>query len=668
MTDPWWGRERSPWAIALAGPLTPNGVRAPLLHRSGSGTLASQVLYSASAYTPEWTNLRPLDAGYALVQLFDSLGDPVLRRLNRLPEKVFNEFLKTAGIVPRAARPATAMLAFAASKGAPSAVTVGAGFQVTASAADGSGQTVFFETQSTVYVTPAHIEATFTTSGQLVQELDIASAGETGWLPFGSRPQVGSAFLVGITGDAPIGPTLSMGIELVALEGPPPPASSGGLLITAPLPQALLSWDYFDGGSFQPFEIIRDETRGLQQTGIVELAAPDRWRTGTPEGVTNDTPLRWLRLRLIHGEFQSVPRLSMFSLNMTHAVATRTIRGEVLQFLPGTQRRRTILAQRPIQPDSLELVITSGGPEPQETTWKRIESLATASPSDPVYELNHATGEILFGDGVHGALVPAGFRNVVARRYQVGGGQAGAVDAEEITRLQQSVPFLTSVTNPRSASGGANEESIDQTWRTGPQRIRSRNRAVTTADYALLALDAVGARIQRAHAVSAMHPLYPGATIPGVVTVFVVPPEGETQPPTPTSDILSNVTAYLTEMVAPAGVQVVATAPHFHKVSVRARLVAQKKANVSTIVRGALLEVDRFLHPLWGGDDRQGWPFGGVLRYQALVGRLLAEVPGLIAIPTLNLEVDGVLLGVCADFTPEANALLWGDSHAFTTE
>src|SRR5262249_2195725 len=147
------------------------------------------------------------DAGYALVQLFDSMGDPVLRRLNRLPEKIFNEFLRTAGIVPRPARPAEALLAFTASKGAPAAVTVGEGFQVSATAADGSGD-VFFETRSTVYVTPASIEATFSISGQLVQELDIEGSKDTGWLPFGARPRVGSALLIGITGTAPIGATL----------------------------------------------------------------------------------------------------------------------------------------------------------------------------------------------------------------------------------------------------------------------------------------------------------------------------------------------------------------------------------------------------------------------------------------------------------------------------
>ena len=50
-----------------------------------------------------------------------------------------------------------------------------------------------------------------------------------------------------------------------------------------------------------------------------------------------------------------------------------------------------------------------------------------------VYVLDPATGVLQFGDGVHGAAVPDGFRNVRALVYQVGGGAAGAVEAETIT-------------------------------------------------------------------------------------------------------------------------------------------------------------------------------------------------------------------------------------------
>ena len=88
--------------------------------------------------------------------------------------------------------------------------------------------------------------------------------------------------------------------------------------------------------------------------------------------------------------------------------------------------------------------------------------------------------------------------------------------------------------------------------------MRAHGRAVAAADYEILALRATGAQVARANAVAAFHPAYPGTPIPGVVCVFVVPPERGSGPPTPDAETLRAVSTYLTNGVAPAGVEVVA--------------------------------------------------------------------------------------------------------------
>jgi len=667
MSRPWWSRDRSPW---FEPQLTDSGQglpSVPILHRAEAGTLAQELAERRPAFTPAWTGTGKEDAGEALVELFDALGVPVIERLNRLPEKVSVEILRTAGIEPRAARSAAAMLAFTASKGAPAAVTVGTGFQVTAPAADGSGERVFFETEQTVYATPAEIEALFTSTGSLAQEIDREAAGESGWQPFGPRPRVGSSLLIGLTAEAPIGATLSLGIEPMAAEGALPPASSGADAGAA-LPQPLLRWEYDDAGAFERLEVIRDETRGLQQFGIVELAIPANWRAGLLANVSVEEPLRWLRLRLVHGEFQRAPRLRLLGLNMTPAIARRTLHDEVLKFVPGSQRRKLRLSQRPVIDRTLELVVFDGVNNANEIIWQQVDDLSTAQAEDSVYRLDPVKGEIETGDGVHGKLLPVGFRNVVARRYQIGGGAAGAVDAETVTGLQQSAPFLTGVTNPRPASGGCDQASWDETLRIGPERIRARNRAVTTADYALLALDADGADVGRAHAVSALHPEFEGAPIPGVVSLFLISSAKLDAKPIPDPDTLTNVAQFLGTEVASAGIQVVATVPRFHTVSVRAALVPRAQANPGSVVSDTLRAINRYLDPLSGGEDGRGWPFGGELRYQALVRRLLSEVSDLAAVGSLSLTVDGRNLGLCSDFATRPHALLWPGVHELTVE
>ena len=89
----------------------------------------------------------------------------------------------------------------------------------------------------------------------------------------------------------------------------------------------------------------------------------------------------------------------------------------------------------------------------------------------PGYTLDAVAGVVTFGDGVHGAEVPEGFRNVRAVSYRVGGGKAGAVQADAISTLLSSVAFVTKVTNPWPATGGADMRSALRLLSAGPRRF-----------------------------------------------------------------------------------------------------------------------------------------------------------------------------------------------------
>jgi hypothetical protein len=53
--------------------------------------------------------------------------------------------------------------------------------------------------------------------------------------------------------------------------------------------------------------------------------------------------------------------------------------------------------------------------------WKQIEDLGAAGPEDRVYVLDREHGELVFGDGQHGARPPSGRDNVRAS-YRYGAG------------------------------------------------------------------------------------------------------------------------------------------------------------------------------------------------------------------------------------------------------
>ena len=680
MNSVWWGKESPPHREArlVAGPLG----KQPELLPSSRQAVVTQVRDRIKSFTPQWTNLRGNDAGIALVRLFSEQMEQMLQRLNRLPEKAFVEFLSIAGVQPLPARAASVLLEFEVSDGAPESVFVPSGFQVGAQPAGGGGDLVIFETERSLLATPARITEMHTQQGSSFQEVDFESASEEApFLPFGKKTMPGSALWIGLSGEVIPGPTISLGMRVAAPSGAPPPVPAGGVMPLPVPPPPTLRWDVLDGASGEPAEVVIDETGGLLRSGVVELQLPRRWRVGRPEGLAGDQPLRWLRLRIVHGQYPESPKLSFVKLNVTRAIAARTMRDEVLEPVPNTGGRRWRLSQTPILPDSLILEVDEGdigrgalefgvaenleanvAELGEASQWREVSDLSVYKSEDRVYVLDPVSGEVTFGDGVHGAAVPTGFRHIRAVRYRVGGGKAGAVDAEAVSTLLSSVPFLSGVENPLPASGGADRESQQQARQRGPQEIRARGRAVTVADYALLAERAPKAQVERAHAVSGLHPAFPGSPIPGVVGVFVVPPDRGEGPPTPDQETLRAVAEFLSKGAAPAGVDVVAASPRYHKIRAEVGVLIHPEANAGETVRRVIEMLNRYFHPLSGGDDGEGWPFGGTLRYP-IVLRSITNVDGVRAVPRLNFVVDGFRIRACTDYAISADALFWPEGH-----
>jgi len=695
MSEPWWGKEAGPNPQVRLVPVQGSTISQPELLPGSRRAVIAEIRSRINGYTPEWTNFRKSDAGAALVQLFGEQMEPVLERLNLLPNKSLIEFLNITGAKNLAATPAESMLEFTIADGAPESVLIPRGFQVSAPPATGEGDPVVFETEFDLYGAPSKIDKVYVQEGGSFIEVDSKSPDPFG--PFGDRPIPGRALLLGLAGEVAPSRFLSLGIGIAAVAGTPPPSSAGGI---DPVPVAaapVLRWEVLDGASYEAAEAVRDETGGLFRGGIVELSLPRRWRPGRPDGLEDkvDANLRWLRLRIVFGQFDESPRFSFVKLNTTRAVAARTIRDEILEPVPDSQGRQMQVTQTPVIPGSLILEVDDGSfespldlPSPisgGESTvdesateqvsveaepaasfgrrWKQVDDLLDHGSDDEVYTLDPESGIVTFGDGVNGMALPQGFRHVRAARYRVGGGAAGAVDVDEIKTLLSSVAFVSAVTNPLPASGGTDRESQQNAVRRGPQEFRARGRAVTVADYSLMAMRAPGAQIVRAHAVSGFHPSLPGRPIPGVVGVFVVPPDRGEGPPTPDENALRAVSQHLSKKLAPLGVEVVVAAPRYHKIRAIAGIVIAPAADSSETIRRLLNELNTYLHPLTGGEDGQGWPFGGTLQYSVLVRRLLARTRGLLAVSTLNFVVDGLRDLGCADVTPTPNALFWPEVH-----
>jgi hypothetical protein len=147
-----------------------------------------------------------------------------------------------------------------------------------------------------------------------------------------------------------------------------------------------------------------------------------------------------------------------------------------------------------------------------------------------------------------------------------------------------------------------------------------------------------------------------------VVGVFVVPPDRDEGPPTPDQESLRAVAVFLSRQAAPAGIDVIAAAPRYHRIRAEVGILLTPEANASETVRRVIDALNQYLHPLTGGDDGMGWPFGGTLRYP-LILRLVTNVAGVHAVPQLNFVVDGFRLPACTDYPIAADALFWPTGH-----
>ena len=668
----WWGREAEGrgQSVIADGP-GPARIQ-PVLVAASKEAVRAAVQARIAGFTADWTNPAPDDSGVALVRLFGIQMEPLLGRVNRLPEKALVEYLRIAGVSPLPATAADALLTFTVAPAAGQSVPVAAGFQAGASGG-GSGQ-VIFETGRTVMATPATLAAVAVTDGGITAAVDPALAG---FSPLGPVPGPGNALWIGLAAPAGVAsPAPSVSLALIPADTagtPPPPAAAGGG--TSPAgPAPLVSWAVLDGDSIVPATPALDETGGLSSGGIVELDVPAQWRPGRPPCSVGLPEACWLRALLEYGEYPAPPAYSAILVNAVRASAIQTIRDEPLVPLPDSADGLTQmqLSQTPVVPGSVHLEVDAdpggdvfGTMPGQSTPWKEVPSLGDAGPTDTVFTVDYGTGVITFGDGIHGAQVPAGFRNVQATQYQAGGGSAGAVAAGAVSAPLTSVGFVTAVTNPYPATGGTDAEPDASAILRGATELRSGGRAVTPADYGVLAVNAPGALVARAQGVAGLHPGYPGRPIPGVVGVLCVAPDpGTGDPPVPVEDDLLEVSAYLAAQATPAGVQVVAAAATFHTVTIVAWLVLDPGASLSqpALLSTAGATLDSYLHPLTGGEAGTGWPFGGPLSHVALV-RCLLSAPGVLAVPQLTMTLDGISYPPCTDVPIPANTLPWPARH-----
>lgn len=168
--------------------------------------------------------------------------------------------------------------------------------------------------------------------------------------------------------------------------------------------------------------------------------------------------------------------------------------------------------------------------DPVYIPWRQVCDFADSTRHDRHYMLDIATGEIRFGPAVRGqdgsvrqyGRIPPMSMRLRMRRYRYSSGVRGNVPQHQLRVLRSNLPYIDRVTNWVPVANGRDVESLEEAMLRAQRLMRAQNRAVTAADYELLAK-------QEDRAIARVKCLEPQQTAsnsnlaPGQVVLLVVP-------------------------------------------------------------------------------------------------------------------------------------------------
>lgn len=497
---------------------------------------------------PEWTDFNPSDPGMTLVELFAWFTDLTLYRMNNLPDKLHGELLSLVGIQPEAAKPAIAVIEFRPKDN--KCPTVIPGSTPSLAIDLGGGAVARFQTERDLHMVRSTLEAVVRkVSGDDADLTKLNEAANRGFDPFGPKAAAESELHLRFSAKADdragqVFPDImtfhvSLMTRLVNDDFSLPKAGTPLMRPQAPP----LFWSArMDNDVWEPLEIIDDETNRFSRDGFIRIAGPRRAvPVLRPAGKSKDEKKFAFELRCRVGGagfvFGCAPRFRHLAVNAVNAIARTSETDNPLATSTGLQGQILQLRNKPVELKSVKLSTRGSGKDDQPKPWIEMADFSESKSDSLHFTVDAASGQIRFGDDVHGKIPDAGLR--ISATYLAGGGLQGNVSAKMVKY------DLVGVTgeNPLPAIGGSDAEPVTRLRQRAAARLRSRDRAVTAADFEDIALRA--GKMGRAKAIAGLHPDFPDLSgrMPGVVTVFIVSPprqEGK-MPPWPSDAEIDDV-------------------------------------------------------------------------------------------------------------------------------
>lgn len=265
--------------------------------------------------------------------------------------------------------------------------------------------------------------------------------------------------------------------------------------------------DYYITADWIPFPNIEDTTRDgaperdMVQEGYIGWDLPQDRERGWMLTEVNGVEAYWARYRITVVSTPSIPVFDRIKMTEGDQYISLTVtQGESVgpQVVGASTGQANQVFRLPDYPylDDTEVIEVDEGGVGTWTEWTRVNTfLSSGSTSRHYTRSTDSLGRasVQFGDGNKGKIPPAGLSNVRAS-YRIGGEDDGNVGADQITSNQEGVGGISSVFNPRPATGwrvreGSTEADLARVKRDSPAEVRTRGTAAGIGDVERLAVD-----------------------------------------------------------------------------------------------------------------------------------------------------------------------------------
>jgi hypothetical protein len=582
-----------------------------------------------------WTVHGPVDPGVTLLELFAWQFEQRLFMADQVTEQVTRAGLRLLGISAASAPTAASTVLSFQPTAAP--VVLAAGTLVDL---DGDAAGRGFTLDETVSVLPV---------GAIEVAGSLQNDGDT--LEFRHH----------YTGPALADQTVSLLVDVAAAPGVAPSWAPGAVDVPPP---AALVWTAAGPDGSETAVAVIDDTGGFRRSGLLRLPWPAVWNT------VGAAPCR-LRARAVLASLTEPAAVRGVYAN---AVPARHRQQQQLDVREQLRAFAPLPSQRLALPGAAGVLCAGTGEvtlrvteiDGSQQVWTSVSDWTWVGPDDRVMVADRTRGELLFGDGRSGRILRTLPDAPAIVEYAVGGGEIGNIGSGGSWVRDGGAERAA---NPVPATGGGEAEPLERATVRASGELRRAGRTVTASDVEDLARATPGVGIQRAHASVALHPGFPCVDVPAAVTVTVVPHADRerrfsewTRAPRPDAGALSAVVAQLASARL-IGQEIFVLPPSYRQVTVWLT-VSQSSRNelLEARITEALL---KYLDPLEGGSEQDGWPFGGPVRPSALVGVVRAVLGPEAEVGDLSVALDGGAPNDCVDQIIGARELVYlGEVHA----